>query len=638
MIPEIILTSPNPQLTVTIKKVAEQLGEEVSVVESSMEDAAQIVRRMVETGKVKVVISRAGTAELIRKTCTVPVINADSTNYDRLRAFLEAKRMGKRIGFLAWEHVYPDYDISTIEEVLGVHIEVYRYQCLGEVKDLIYKAADQGIEVMVGGGIRAIEWSKEVGLKAIMIANKDKAIRDALIRARAIINYSRRDLEQTEQFKAVVNSSEDAIIALDSARRISLINVVAQRMFSIDAKVAYGRSILDYPLIPFAQLNSSQANGKVVFEVQNLRLVASQVPVIVDDQEIGSVITVRDVTKILQLEEKIRKELYQKGLTAKFSFNDIVSESAQMKKVVEKARRYAETCSTLLIIGDSGTGKELLAQGTHLASPRCEGPFVAVNCAALPENLLESELFGYEEGAFTGAKKGGKPGLFELAHGGTIFLDEIGSITLSLQGRLLRVLQEREVMRVGGDKVIPVDIRVISATNEDLNAAIKKGTFRLDLYFRLNVLALQVPPLRCRREDIPILFSSFVHKFSERFNRRVGDLPAALFNLLSDYEWPGNVRELENLAERYVILATESVDNTFLLRDLFQEMRSSSYINEYFEDESTITVNIGTLDDMEKQLISKVQERIKNKAHLADRLGISRTTLWKKIASVSKQI
>lgn len=633
MIAEIVVTSSNPQLTVIIKKVAAELGEEVEVVESTMEDANQIVQRLVKTGKVKVVISRAGTGELIRKSCNVPVVNADSTDYDILRAVLEAKKLGQHIGFMAWEQSYYADVIPTIEEVLNIKIQMLRYNSLSHAKSLISLAAQQGIDGIIVGGIRPNQWCREVGIKTVMIANSGKAIKDALKQARGIIDFGKRDMEHSERLKAIVNSTDEGIIALDSQYRITLINEVAERMFAIEASVACGNSILDYPIIPFVQFNNGQMPTKVVFEVHGLRLVAGKIPVIVDGQKTGSVIIFRDVTKILQLEEKIRKELYQKGLIAKFRFEDMVMQSAEMKKVMEKTCLYAETDSTLLITGESGTGKELIAQGAHLASKRQEGPFVAVNCAALPENLLESELFGYEDGAFTGAKKGGKPGLFELAHGGTIFLDEIGTISLNLQGRLLRVLQEREVMRVGGDKLIPVDIRVISATNEDLRNAIKRGSLRKDLYFRLNVLSIQLPPLRSRKEDIPILFSTFIQKYNAKFKRNVQDVPPTLFHKLNDYQWPGNVRELENLAERYVILSQDSMLNTTLINELFQELKATSCLVQDIEDNTKIAVEIGTLEDMEKQLIAKVQEKIKSKAELADRLGISRTTLWKKIGS-----
>src|SRR5690625_3003716 len=224
------------------------------------------------------------------------------------------------------------------------------------------------------------------------------------------------------------------------------------------------------------------------------------------------VVTYQEAESILLANNEIRSELYQRRFFAKYQFDDIISRSDKMEQLITLAKAYAISESNILIYGESGTGKELIAQSIHNESKRRTGPFIAVNCAALPENLLESELFGYEDGAFTGAKKGGKPGLFEMAHGGTIFLDEVGDITPSLQARLLRVLQEKEVRRIGGERIISVDIRVLSATNKDLLASVEDGEFRRDLYYRLNVLHLYNLPLRERVEDIEYIIDALLEK------------------------------------------------------------------------------------------------------------------------------
>lgn len=252
-----------------------------------------------------------------------------------------------------------------------------------------------------------------------------------------------------------------------------------------------------------------------------------------------------DVTYIRRLERKSREESLQKGFVAKHSFDDIVHVSAVMDECIRRARLFSRSDKTVLIQGESGTGKELVAQSIHNASSRRNKPFVAVNCAALPESLLESELFGYERGAFTGARQSGKKGLFEQANGGTIFLDEIGDMPLALQSRLLRVLQEKQVMRVGADSIIDIDVRVIAATNQNLMAKMEEGIFRSDLYYRLNVLPCHIASLRDRREDIVPLFLSFIGQRS---------IPGDLAARLKSYDWPGNVREFENTAEYYTMM------------------------------------------------------------------------------------
>ncbi|TYP51326.1 sigma 54-interacting transcriptional regulator [Thermosediminibacter litoriperuensis] len=247
------------------------------------------------------------------------------------------------------------------------------------------------------------------------------------------------------------------------------------------------------------------------------------------------------------------------GLTAVYEFEDIVGESRAIKKAKETAKKIASCDSTVLIYGESGTGKELFAQAIHNASRRRDGPFVPVNFAALPSNLLESELFGYEEGAFTGAKKGGKPGLFEKAGGGTIFLDEIGDAPPDFQVRLLRVLQDKRIIRVGGLKVIPVDVRVIAATNKDLWKKVKEGSFRQDLYYRLSVLPLLIPPLRERKEDILILLGFYLKRYTGARITNVYDFfEEDTLDYLLSYGWPGNVRELVNLVEYLVSVKDET--------------------------------------------------------------------------------
>lgn len=276
------------------------------------------------------------------------------------------------------------------------------------------------------------------------------------------------------------------------------------------------------------------------------------------------VITFKECTEIQRLELKFRKNLRKKGHVSKYDFADIKGKSVKLQNTIQLAERMARGDCGILIQGESGTGKELFAQAIHNASGRKGDPFVAFNCAAVADTLIESELFGYEEGAFTGAKKGGKPGLFELAHTGTLFLDEIGDISRNMQGSLLRVLQEKEIVRVGGTDVIPVDVRIIAATNRDLGKLVEKGEFRADLYYRLNVMCLFLPPLRERKEDIPCLVEYMLEK------RRVKkDIPHEVMDALQAYNWPGNARELDNCVEYMANIATK---NSFCLQDLPPDM------------------------------------------------------------------
>nr|WP_256379855.1 MULTISPECIES: sigma 54-interacting transcriptional regulator [unclassified Brevibacillus] len=309
----------------------------------------------------------------------------------------------------------------------------------------------------------------------------------------------------------------------------------------------------------------------------------------------------------------------ESGLEAKYRLEDIVGCSQAIREAKAWAASFGKTEATVLITGETGTGKELFAQGIHLVSQRSAGPFIAVNCAALPGNLLESELFGYEDGAFTGARRGGKPGLFELAHGGTLFLDEIGELSLPIQALLLRVLQEKKVRRIGGERIVPVDVRIIAATNRDLEQQIASGQFRSDLYYRLNVLTLEIPPLRERKEDIPDLVWSIIHEVGERRDKAIREVDPAIFALLEQHNWPGNVRELRNVVERMVLLCQsdrlDASDAEFFVSKI-QRVRDRPQPGE----------------SEEAMLIRKVLEETKgNRMEAAKILGMDRTTLWRKL-------
>lgn len=317
-------------------------------------------------------------------------------------------------------------------------------------------------------------------------------------------------------------------------------------------------------------------------------------------------------------------------LKRKYQFKNIIGESPAMQDVFETVEKVADTDSTVLILGESGTGKELIARALHYNSYRKEGPFVPVNCAAIPSELLESELFGHEKGAFTSAIRT-RIGRFELANGGTLFLDEIGDMNPNLQSKLLRVLQERQFERIGGVKPIVVDIRIISATHQDLKKAVLKKRFREDLYYRLNVIPIEIPPLRERKSDIPLLAHHFIHHFSKNRKKKVTGITDEAMERLMEYDWPGNVRELENMIERLIILAGgEKIDLSDLpervLPSLSKEMSGVLDIpEEGFSLESA-------LNEYEKQLLLQALNKtgwVKNKA--AQLLHMNRTTLIEKI-------
>ncbi len=351
-------------------------------------------------------------------------------------------------------------------------------------------------------------------------------------------------------FEETLNMVQDGVITYDERGKITFLNKVAEEILALPfSRVANRdiRGVCREMLIDTSFLDEDMQNQLITIRNQNI--LVNNMKILSRGNVAEGVITLKIAKEVEELELKLRTQLRTNGHTARFHFSDIVTNSPSMKRVVSRAQRMAPNDLGVLILGENGTGKELFAHSLHNASLRANFPFVAVNCSALPESLLESELFGYEDGAFTGAKKGGKPGLFEQAHRGTIFLDEIGDISPHLQTRLLRVVQQKEIIKVGGTRVLPVDVRVIAATNRNLVTMIKEEKFREDLYYRLKVLQIEVPPLRERKEDIPYLAQHFLKK-----KKMLMELPEPIMDVITQYHWPGNVRELENTIEYVTIM------------------------------------------------------------------------------------
>lgn len=343
-----------------------------------------------------------------------------------------------------------------------------------------------------------------------------------------------------------VYDSAAAVLAADAEERVVYCNRRAQELFALDSSSStYLERCLPPPLLELIRTERDVSQHLLSFG--GVDYLVDKTALLLGEETLGFLITLQDEIVLKSIETSFNKHLREKGLYARHYFRDIHHISESMNRCIGMAQKAAVTDYTILIGGESGTGKELLAQAIHNYSERKSMPFIAVNCAAISESLLESELFGYEEGAFTGARKKGKLGYFEQANRGTIFLDEIGDISPRLQQGLLRVLQERQIMKVGSDKIVDIDVRIIAATNRDLFRAVQEGHFRKDLYYRLNAIAITLPPLRERREDIPLLFRSFMGKFDAR-------LTNAEREAILHYDWPGNVRELENCALYYKTL------------------------------------------------------------------------------------
>lgn len=383
------------------------------------------------------------------------------------------------------------------------------------------------------------------------------------------LEHTAKELETVKAlnktFDTVLNIIHDGIIVVDGRGKTMLINQAMADFLTLSPEEVIGKPITD--IIETSRLHIVASTGvsetSDVMTIQGKPLIVSRLPIIKEGDVVGAVgkAVFPQLAEFQELAEKIRflehkvtffQEELQKNKTAQDIMQDMVAESSEMKKLKEEITIVASSSSTVLITGESGTGKEGVAHAIHLCSDRCRGPFIKVNCAAIPENLMEAEMFGYVAGAFTGAAKGGKLGRIESADGGTLFLDEIGEMSLALQAKLLRVLQDREIERLGSTKSIKVNVRILAATNKNLSKAISAGEFRADLYYRLNVINLHLPPLRERIEDIEPLIHFFINKFNDILKANVMGIANNALRALLNYSWPGNIRELENVVERAV--------------------------------------------------------------------------------------
>ncbi|MBP2665657.1 MAG: Fis family transcriptional regulator [Firmicutes bacterium] len=434
-----------------------------------------------------------------------------------------------------------------------------------------------------------------------------------------------------QQMTTVLNTVQEGIIAVGRNGQIVDLNTSAAKMLHLDKESLLGADLAQ--LISGLAIDSvldtgHDVNNREVFRLINGRRVHYIVSVKpwLDDGEVrGAVATLRELSEVRKFVSHLSTQVHC------YTFGMILGNSPALMRVKQEAAQAAAGTATVLIRGESGTGKEMFARAIHCTGERQEKPFIAINCAAIPEALLESELFGYEEGAFSGARRGGKPGKFELAEGGTIFLDEIGDMSLTLQSKLLRVLQERQIDRVGGTESSPIDVRIIAATHKDIEAMVQSGAFRQDLYYRINVFPLQIPPLRQRREDLPLLIQSFLAKYRRALQKDIDMIEETAYACLLNYEWPGNIRELENTMEYLVNIATE---NKIEGNHLPERMRIASAVPMKLSVEANSPLII-SIAELEKAAIlgaiKKFGPTTQGKARVALALGISKATLYRKL-------
>ena len=599
---------------------------DVVVAASGRQETVKCAQTLAAAGA-EIIITRKGTRRIVEEVTNLKVVSLNNSLSDYL--WMLKERGLHTPGLIAFFSYDPmSSDILQMCEMLEVQTKNYIFKSFADCRGCVERALKDGAVFSVGGAWTD-PWAKRLGLPHVIVENSVETILNALESATQLRRVQVEEAEkqclfktQSEMYQAVLDFTHDAILAIDENGRIQVLNPPAERIMGCRAADSVGQpveAVLPNALLPDV-LESGEKQLDQIMQIHQTLCNTNRIPILVDGQRRGVVATFQDVKQLQNSEQKIRLKLHEKGLVAKYAFNDILGDSPAIRSTIQIARSYAASRASVLILGETGTGKELFAQSIHNASDRRDGPFVAINCAAVSNSLLESELFGYEAGSFTGASRGGREGVFELAHGGTLFLDEIGEIPRETQVELLRVLQEKEICRVGGSRVIPVDVRIIAATNKDLLQETVEGRFREDLYYRLDVLDLKLPPLRERGDDVKILG---LHLFRQLPGGKDPIMQSQFLYLLEQagpYQWYGNIRELQTFVERANILMRNAGASSVTVSDILRR-RAEPAPEPCQETESRDR----------RAIEAALHNHPGSMADAARSLGCSRQTLWRKM-------
>ena len=614
--PLIAFLAPDEDMLATAKATLAKTHPDILLEQGLLSAGVRKARTLAREG-VEIVVTRGGTAAAIKEAqLGLTVVDVPITGLDMIRALEEARHCGRRIAVIAFPSMI--MGIECLGPILDIDLRCYPIHSEFKAEATVIKALKEGAEVIIGGVI-AMQASRKLNHPFVMIRSGTEGITQAILEAERIAEARRLEKVKSTLFQTVLDYAYEGIISIDQDRQVVTFNPEAERITRIDGKRAMSQKIQE--TLPQLKLERLLTTGKdelgQVIDIGKIQILCNKVPIRVQGTTIGAVATFQDTGKIQQWEANIRKKIYAEEHIATFTFADVIGTSRQIRHCVAVAEQFAAADASILISGETGTGKEVFSQSIHNASKRRQHPFVAINCAALPAQILESELFGYVGGAFTGASQKGKPGLLEIAHGGSLLLDEIAEMDYSLQSKLLRVIQEKKVMRLGSDRIQHTDLRLIAATNKNLKELVAANRFRADLYYRLNVLRLHIPSLRERPEDIKQYVATFLEQHTTKLNRRLRFSRAAM-EVLIRHPWPGNVRELQNTIERIVAVCREDTVQADMVRQMMRE------------DEAA--------EPYQRSIVEPIRQALTNargkKAEAAKLLGISRSTLWRRMKSL----
>jgi propionate catabolism operon transcriptional regulator len=626
---------------------------DLRIVSHGFEDAVREIESA-GAGRPDVVIAGGSNGAYLKTRVSVPVVRINPTGFDVMHALARARRDGARVALVTHGET-PD-EIRRFTAAYALDITFASYQSVQDAESVVLDLSDRGIDVVVGPGL-VTDLAANAGMGAVFLYSR-ASVRAGFDTALEVAQATRRETVRRQRLDNLLQHLRDGVVALDAQGRVEVMNQRLAGVLGIDAAKAAGRVLLE--LAPDLAGSLPDADGDSFCTVRGASYVVHRGPLASTSAAAGTVLTFQESRAVERLDRTLRARQRVQQFTARYRLDDIVGASESIERVRSLVRRYARSDATVLILGESGTGKEMVAQSMHHLSARRDFAFVAINCGAFPEALLESELFGYEEGAFTGARKGGKAGLIEVAHRGTLFLDEIGEMPLSLQSRLLRVLQEREVVRLGSTEPTRVDIRVVAATHRALTEGVETGSFRADLYYRLNILSIALPPLRERPNDLLPLAAELLRQAAAREPRLAARVPdvvtaervlAGLGGSLRRYAWPGNVRELQNVIERIAVeladvdigaetdtsAGAQADSATVVTREMLRTV-APEIVEAHARPAKPAAL---TLRERSRH-VEADQIRAALAAHDGDRdavcdaLGISKTTLWRKLNAAAR--
>ncbi|MCR5258277.1 MAG: sigma 54-interacting transcriptional regulator [Desulfovibrio sp.] len=655
-VPHIIMIGTSPELCSLFAEVAAARGLEIQTHIACLDDAVPFAMDLIDRGLADVLVASRGTAEMLRKKTSVPVLPIALGSLNLAKVLFELAPVAKSVFFAQYEN--EDVDFSFFERQTGVKVHCARYADLASLEEAVrrYVAGDTGI--VVGGG-QACAIAARLGASyRVVIPTRDE-IAVTLSNAWNIAQSVAAEKTVLLRYTALLDTVSESIVGTRADGTVTMANRRAQEVLGQHGSIV-GTNIVS--LLPGLKehIRAGRApGGELDATIRGTRYVVKTSRLQRPADGMDRFYSFTPCHVVVRAGRKARQALVS-GYAAKYTFADYVHASQISEDMLAKLRIFARSDSTVLITGESGTGKEILAQGLHRESSRSTEPFVSVNCAAIPVQLLESEMFGYEGGSFTGSRAEGKAGLFELADGGTIFLDEINSMPLNVQALLLRTIQEQEVRRVGGSAVIPLNVRIVAATNKSIVDEVRAGRMRSDLFYRLNVLNVRVPPLRERPDDIPVLVEAFVDEASRSAGTPPIRLPQASLARLCRHPWYGNVRELKHFIEQLVFLCAGAFSQS-VFDELFGETAANAaslmplgflgaggaggagdpaapawpQAGQPRPEHPAAPVDVAAITPAQvEDALAKAGGRKKAAAAL---LGISRTSLWRILKSFGKQ-